>query len=124
MWCAHLLVGEEVDDGVVDGTGLGEVHRHGGEQRRDVELRVQDHHHRQGSVGQPADEERDDHGQHHVDGVMVLLLAGAATLQLHAAVQLTDRWTETGLMLRVQSVVLNLSFSANHKKCGESVWVF
>lgn len=44
--CAHLLVGKEVDDGVVDGTGLSKVHGHGGEQRRDVQLRVQDHHHR------------------------------------------------------------------------------
>lgn len=44
--CAHLLVGKEVDDGVVDGTGLSKVHGHGGEQRRDVQLRVHHHHHR------------------------------------------------------------------------------
>lgn len=85
---AHLLVGEEVDDGVVDRTGLGKVHGHGGEQRRDVKLWIQDHHHRQGGVGQPADEKSYYHGQDHGNGVIILLPAGPPTLELHTPVQL------------------------------------
>lgn len=42
---AHLLVGKEVDDWVVDGTGLGKVHGHGGDQRGDVKLWIHDNHH-------------------------------------------------------------------------------
>lgn len=41
---AHLLVGKEVDDGIIDRAGLGKVHGHGGEQWRDVELWIHDHH--------------------------------------------------------------------------------
>lgn len=42
---AHLLVGKEVDDGVVDRASLGKVHGHGGKQRGDVEFWIHDNHH-------------------------------------------------------------------------------
>lgn len=42
---AHLLVGKEVDDGVIDRAGLGKVHGHGGKKWRDVELWIHDYHH-------------------------------------------------------------------------------
>lgn len=41
----YLLVGKEVDDGVIDWTGLGKVHGHGGNQRRNVQLWIYNYHH-------------------------------------------------------------------------------
>ena len=87
---AYLFVGEEVDDGIIDGAGLGKVHGHGCKQRRDVELRVHHHYHRHHRVGQPANKKRYDHGQDHVDGVIVLQVAGTPTLDLHTPVQLRE----------------------------------
>lgn len=85
---AYLLVGKEVDDGVIDRAGLGKVHGQSGDQWRDVELWIHDYHHWQRRVGQPANKIRYDHGQDHTDGLIILLLAGTPTLELHAPVQL------------------------------------
>ena len=88
LFPTHLLVGHEVDDGVVHGAGFGEVHGHGSHQRRDVQLRVHHHHYRDGSVGQPADEERSNHGQNHLNSSSVLLHTGFTSLKLHTFIQL------------------------------------
>ena len=85
---AYLFVGEEVDDGVIDWTGLGKVHGHRGKQRRNIKLWIHHHHHWQRRVGQPTHKKSYDHGQDHADGMIILLLAGAPALEFHTPVQL------------------------------------
>ena len=84
----YLLVGKEVDDGVIDRASLGKVHGHGGNQWRDVELWIHNYHHRQDRVGQPANKKSYDHSEYHTNGVLILFLAGTPTLKLHTPVQL------------------------------------
>lgn len=90
MQVVYPLVGEEVDDGVIHWTGLRKVHGHGGEQGRNIQLRVHNYHHGQRRVGQPADKKCSNHGQDHADGVIIVTLPGTPTLQLKAPVQLVE----------------------------------
>lgn len=83
------FVSKEVDDGIVDGAGLGEVHRHGGHQGWDVDLWIHNYNHRDGGVRQPADEEGDDHGQDHPDHVFIVLQAVLPPLKFNAFVDLS-----------------------------------
>lgn len=91
MMLAHetdLFVSKEVDDGIVDRAGFGEVHWHGGDQRWDVDLWIHNHNHRDGGVRQPADEEGDDHGQDHPYRMLVVLQAFFTSLKFNAFVDL------------------------------------
>lgn len=79
---SHLFVHEDVDDGIVNCGGLGEVGGQGCESRLDGDVFVGGHHQRKGGVGQPADEESHDHRDHHPRHLPLRLLRRVRLLLL------------------------------------------
>lgn len=84
---SYLFVHYDVDDGVVDGRALGEERRDGHEDGPEVRALVGEDVEGDAGVGEPADQEGDDHDDDHASHFFLCLLGGGRLLLLGSSLQ-------------------------------------